>query len=301
MRQVTLTPRHKHKGGENGLLCRQEIGCVPHIERAGFDPTLVFLHGIGSSSESFAPLFEAFPKGPRLIAWNAPGYSTSKLLAKATPTASDYAEALEQFFDKLNLDKATIVGHSLGSLFAVAFALRAPARVSSIVLAASAQGYGIGADEPLPTKAADRLNDLARLGPEKFAEMRAPRLVFNPEVNPSVVALVRQEMARINPDGYAQAVHGLASGDLAAAVVRLDKKPAFIIGAQDQITLRDQTEAAMHSWAKAHGEMPSCISIPNAGHAVYVQEPAAFADALIKLVPEIHTRTPSHPEGEIHG
>ena len=177
----------------------------------------------------------------------------------------------------------------------------APARVSSIVLAASAQGYGIGADEPLPTKAADRLNDLARLGPEKFAEMRAPRLVFNPEGNPSVVALVRQEMARINPDGYAQAVHGLASGDLAAAVVRLDKKPAFIIGAQDQITLRDQTEAAMHSWAKAHGEMPSCISIPNAGHAVYVQEPAAFADALIKLVPEIHTRTPSHPEGEIHG
>ena len=101
MRQVTLTLRHKHKGGENGLLWRQEIGCVPHIERAGFDPTLVFLHGIGSSSESFAPLFEAFPKGPRLIAWNAPGYSTSKLLAKATPTASDYAEALEQFFDKL--------------------------------------------------------------------------------------------------------------------------------------------------------------------------------------------------------
>lgn len=298
---MTLAPLHKQTNDTKGVLRWQEICGVHFLERIGCGPTLVFLHGIGSSSDSFLPVFETFPEGPRLIAWNAPGYLTSTPLAAATPTSKDYAAALERFFDSLGLDEATIIGHSLGTLIAVAFALRAPERVSSIVLVASAQGYGIGADEPLPPKATDRLEDLESQGPEAFAEARAPRLVFDPERHPSVVAHVRQEMARINPKGYAQAVRMLASGNLAASVAKLRKKPAFIVGTEDRITPFEQTNAAMQTWKETHGDTPRCVSIPDAGHAVYVQAPLAFVEALLELVPDIQTPTPSHAEGELHG
>lgn len=278
-----------------------EMDGVQFLERPGSGPVCVFLHGIGSSSESFRPLFEAFPAGPRLIAWNAPGYLASNPLAAARPLADDYAVVLERFLDSLALKAVTIIGHSLGTLIGSAFALRAPDRVTFLVLAASAQGYGIGAGDALPLKAADRLKDLAQRGPAAFAEARAPRLVFDPESNPSVVARVQREMARINPEGYGQAVHMLATGDLAASVAQLRQKPGFIVGAGDRITPFDQTDAAMRAWAAAHGTPPRCISIPEAGHAVYVQAPEAFCDALFELVPDLQTSTPRHAEGELYG
>lgn len=298
---MALAVLHNQTNDANGVLRHQDMGGIHFLERTGIGQTLIFLHGIGSNSDSFIPLFETFPEGPRLIAWNAPGYLTSTPLAAARPTAEDYAVALERFFDGLDLDTATIIGHSLGTLIAVAFAARAPERVSSIVLAASAQGYGAQAEEPLPLKAADRLKDLESQGPEAFAEARAPRLVFDPERNPSLVARVRHEMARINPGGYAQAVHMLASGNLAASVAQVRQKPGFIVGAEDQITPLDQTNAAMRAWSETHGETPHCISIAGAGHAVYVQAPQAFCAALMELVPHIQTPTPSHAEGEFHG
>lgn len=285
----------------NALLRHDEIGGAHYLERTGNGPNIVFLHGIGSNSDSFAPLFEIFPEGPRLIAWNAPGYLKSEPLVEAKPAARHYARALEHFCNVLDLDKATFIGHSLGTLIAAAFALRAPERVSAIVLAASAQGYGIGAEEPLPPKASDRLEALKAQGRETFAEARARRLVFDPERHPAVVARVRQEMARINPGGYAQAVHMLASGDLAASVAQLRCKPAFIVGAEDRITPIGQTHAAMRAWAEANGDTPRCISIPEAGHAVYVQDPHAFCEALLDLLPHIQTPAHDHAEGEHHG
>lgn len=296
-----MPPSHTRTNDTDAGLRHQEIGGIRFLERRGTGPTFVFLHGIGSNSDSFEPVFKTLPEGPRLIAWNAPGYLTSAPLTVAKPTAADYAGALEHFFDRLGLDEATIIGHSLGTLIAVAFALRAPTRVSSVVLAASAQGYGIDANAPLPPNATERLKDLERLGAEAFAETRAPRLVFDPEHNPSVVASVRQEMARINSDGYGQAVHMLASGNLAASVAQLRQKPGFIIGAEDQVTPIAQTTAAMRAWTEVHGDTPRCITIERAGHAVYVQAPQAFCAALFELAPDLQTPMPSHAEGELHG
>lgn len=285
----------------NSLFCHREIGGISFLERRGPGPALIFLHGIGSNSNSFLPLFQAFPKGPRLIAWNAPGYLTSKPVAAERPVAIDYARVLERLFVNLGLDRATIIGHSLGTLIAVAFASKYPERVSSIVLASSANGYGIGDDDSLPIKARDRLKDLEIQGPEAFAATRARLLVAKPEQNPSAVSSVQKEMARINPDGYAQAVHLLASGNLASSIAQLKLKPSFIIGAEDQITPIHQTHSAMRAWEEVHGDKPPCISIRGAGHAVYLEATTEFCDALFKLTPELQTSAPSHAEGEFHG
>lgn len=273
---------------------------LAYVDRAGPGPVVVFLHGIGSSAESFRPLFERFPSGPRLIAWSAPGYLTSTPLKVEWPHADDYAAAAVGFLDDLGLDAAHIVGHSLGTLIAAAVGACAPDRVLSLTLAASAQGYGGTSGQPLPAAVASRVDDLAKLGGPAFAAARAPRLVFAPEDNPQAVARVQAEMARVNPGGYGQAARMLGCADLSGMMAGVDQQPGFIVGAYDQITPLSQTDAARSAWQAAHGALPDCISIPEAGHAIYVQQPDAFAEALQRLVPALSTQSPTAAEGECH-
>ena len=271
---------------------------ISYIERAGSGHVVVFLHGIGSNAHSFEPLFAHLPADLRLIAWNAPGYLSSVQLDASTPRALDYALALKRLFNAIGLERAHIVGHSLGTLIAAAFAEHAPDRVASLTLAASAQGYRIGDERRSTSTVAKRLDDLNALGPKEFAKTRAPRLVFRPDEHPRVVERVQSEMARICPESYAKAVQMLISGDLGASVSKLRNRIGFIVGSEDQITPIKQTKATADAYAAIRGHEPRIVSIPNAGHAVYVQAPRAFADALSLLVPELKDQTPTCAEGE---
>lgn len=125
------------------------------------------------------------------------------------------------------------------------------------------------------------------MGAQAFARARAPKLIHRPEDNPTLVARAAAEMARISPQGYGQAVHMLASGDLAASVARGRVSPGFILGAEDQVTPARQTQAAAEAWAAAHGRAPPVVTLAGAGHAAYLQAPKAFTAALISLVPEL--------------
>jgi pimeloyl-ACP methyl ester carboxylesterase len=254
-------------------------GGICYAERAGAGPAIVFLHGIGSNAGSFAQVFERVAQPYRLIAWNAPGYGGSAALVEDWPSAADYARALEIFLDDLGIASCILVGHSLGTLIAAAFAQTNPERVSHLVLAACAQGYGITDPAQMPAGVAKRITDLKSLGPDVFARTRAARLVHAPDAAPEVVARVEAAMAQVDPLGYAQAVRMLARGDLSATMAQVKTPCSFIIGAQDVVTPEAQTIAAARAWAEPRA-MPTITRIAEAGHAVYIQQPDAFAAAL---------------------
>ncbi len=262
-------------------------GGITYETRAGDGPVIVFLHGIGSSATGFETLFERLPPAYGLIAWNAPGYGGSVPLAADWPVAEDYAEALLGFLDDLAVERCVLVGHSLGTLMGAAFAKAHPTRVTQLILAASAQGYGVPVGDPLPEKAAKRIEDLATLGPQEFARTRAANLVHAPVTAPEIVAQVQANMAQVDPSGYAQAVRMLASGDLAGLMSDVTTPTDFITGAQDKVTPRPQTQAAAEAWAKTNSRTPRILDIRSAGHAIYVQQPDAFADALAGLLAPI--------------
>ncbi|QXT38237.1 alpha/beta fold hydrolase [Gymnodinialimonas ceratoperidinii] len=271
---------------------RQSTGEVSYLTRSGSGPVVVFLHGIGSNAASFAPVFDRLPADLNLVAWNAPGYLDSAPQAEPWPVADDYACALERFLDALGHRRVHLVGHSLGTLIATAFARRAPDRLDSLTLAAAANGYGVTPGGALSDKTAKRLEDLAALGPAAFAKARAANLVHDPEANPEIVAQVEAAMAQVNPEGYEQAVRMLASGNLAGDIGAVKMRPAFIIGAQDNVTPEAQTRAAADAWQAAHGAAPRVTEIDQAGHAVYLQQPDAFCDALMAQIAPASSRNP---------
>jgi pimeloyl-ACP methyl ester carboxylesterase len=271
---------------------RRSTGEVSYLARPGSGPVVVFLHGIGSNATSFAPLFDRLPGDLNLVAWNAPGYLSSAPLAAHWPVADDYAGALERFLVALGHRRVHLVGHSLGTLIATAFARRAPKRLESLTLAAAANGYGVVPGSALSDKTAARLEDLAALGPAAFAHARAGNLVHDPEANPEIVAQVEAAMAQVNPEGYGQAVRMLASGKLAEDIGAVQLRPGFIIGAQDRVTPEVQTRAAARAWQAAHGAAPRVTEIDQAGHAVYLQQPDAFCAALLDHLAQASSRNP---------
>lgn len=266
----------------------QKSAGVSFVERKGTGSCLVFLHGIGSHGASFEPLFDQLPPDLHLIAWNAPGYGTSDPLAQVWPMAGEYAEALSEFLRARGFGPVILIGHSLGTLIASAFAWAYPDRVSQLVLASCAAGYGVPMGGEMPASVAARINDLNAVGPSEFARTRAVRLVFEPEQNSDVVALVQDGMSKVNSSGYAQAVRMLASGTLFDTLRQVTVPCSFITGTEDHVTPPAQTLDAAKAWATSRGVTPEVAQIEQAGHAVYVQQPQAFAATLLRLVAPSH-------------
>ncbi|OAN73329.1 hypothetical protein A8B78_18575 [Jannaschia sp. EhC01] len=264
---------------------------ISYISRPGPGPVVVFLHGIGSHAASFVPLFDILPADLNLLAWNAPGYGASAPLGEDWPLPENYATKLAAVLDAMGHETVHLVGHSLGTLIASAFARRFPDRLHSLTLVAPATGYRVPRGGMLPEKVGARLDDLARLGPAAFATARAANLIHDPEAHPDLVAPVEAAMGQVNPVGYTQAVRMLASGDLPGDLSHVSLRPGFIIGAQDRVTPMAQTLAAAEAWETAYAEKPTITEIDQAGHAVYLQQPGAFCTALLTHMAAANART----------
>ena len=242
---------------------------------AGEGTPLVLLHGIGSNAESWASLMAALPPSLDVIAWDAPGYGASAPVGPASPTPTDYADALARVLDTLGHSRIRLMGHSLGCLFAGRFAALHPGRVEKLALLSPALGYGITSG-PLPPNVQARIDDLAALGPQDFAARRAARLVHDPENRPSVVEGVRRSMAAVNPAGYAQAVHALGAGDLLGDAPRLIMPTLVATGLEDVVTPPDNAR-------RLHAALPDPIRLvefPAAGHAMPQEFPRELAALL---------------------
>ncbi len=234
---------------------------------------VVLLHGIGSGSASWVRQLEALGASRRVLAWDAPGYGDSAPVSPASPQADDYADVLAAWLDALGVGRCVLVGHSLGAIVAARFAASHAGRVAGLLLLSPAGGYG-AADPALRARKRDaRLAMLAELGPLGLAGQRSGNML-SAAASEAARGWVRWNMARIVPAGYAQATHLLANADLASDLAPYCGPVAVAVGAEDAITPPD----ACARIAAAAG-VP-LQSIPGAGHAGYIEAPAAY-DALI--------------------
>lgn len=242
--------------------------------------TIVLLHGIGSNAGSFEPLFGTLPEAFDAIAWHAPGYGGSRSVVASFPRPDDYADALLSFIDALGLERVTLVGHSLGCLFAGSFAARHPVRVSALALLSPALGYGVKAGETMPETVQGRIDELCALGARDFAAKRAARLVYQPEAKPAVLNAVREAMAAVDPVGYMQAARALGAGDLLADAASLSMNTLVAVGAHDVITPPANARKLYDALPRPAGYH----EIPGAGHALPQENPAAVAGLLVNLI-----------------
>jgi pimeloyl-ACP methyl ester carboxylesterase len=236
---------------------------------SGSGAAIVFLHGIGSSSEGWEAQLAHFGKTHRAIAWDAPGYGGSGDLVPLAPAASDYADALAGLLDALGIARAALVGNSLGALMSAAFVRRHPARVSALVLSDAAAGHARLGEEERNEKLMQRLDDVAELGPAGMAEKRVAKLLGS-KAAPGARNASLRIMSKIRPKGYGQAARMLSLGDIFAELAGCRAPALVVCGAEDQVTPPEGNRKI----AAALGARFELIE--GIGHVPYVEAPERF-------------------------
>lgn len=250
---------------------------IGYLQRPGQGTPLVLLHGIGSDAQSWATTIAQLPPTVAALAWWAPGYGDSAPVKSARPVA--YAARLLALLDALDMPRVVLAGHSLGALFAGAFAARWPDRVAALALLSPALGYRVAPGDALPEGVQARIDELATLGPSAFAAKRAARLLYAPQDHPEIFAGVQRAMAAVNTEAYAQACQALGAGDLLGDAPHLAMPATILVGEQDLVTPPANAQALYE--AAPSGSTVEIV--PEAGHALPQQAPALVAARLAAL------------------
>lgn len=106
-----------------------------YIER-GEGPPVVLLHGNGVSLQDFiaSGLVDTLARRHRVIAFDRPGFGFSARPRSRRWTPQAQAALLRQALTRLGVEQPVIVGHSFGTIVALAMAIGAPDAVSGLVL-----------------------------------------------------------------------------------------------------------------------------------------------------------------------
>src|SRR2546422_9745590 len=119
-------------------------GVKLHCEERGAGPAVLFVHEYGGSCRSFDLQVEAFRARHRCVVFNARGYPPSEVPASVGSYSQYHAAAdIGAVLDGLAIQRAHLVGVSMGAASALQFALREPGRVLSATLV----GIGSGSDD----------------------------------------------------------------------------------------------------------------------------------------------------------
>ena len=112
-------------------------GTRVHYVMRGSGPPVVLLHGNNVTSADFeaSGLFDRLARNHQVIAFDRPGFGHSSRPRNRFWTPAAQAALLRRALAGLGIERPVVVGHSMGTMVALAMALDFPGSVSALVLA----------------------------------------------------------------------------------------------------------------------------------------------------------------------
>jgi pimeloyl-ACP methyl ester carboxylesterase len=259
-----------------------------YLERGGGRP-VVFLHGNVVTAEDFelsGLLDLAAERQFHVVAFDRPGFGYSDRPRGAMWTPARQADLLRQAFARLGIEHPIVVGHSLGTLVALALALDHPDAVSGLVLLSGYYHPTLRADVPLfSLPAIPIIGDLIRysVGPLFGAALLplAAKGMFSPLTVPERFTKGFPHGMPIRPSQIHAEAQDTATMDSAVAAMqhryRELRIPVVIMaGAKDRIV--DHRKHAV----RLHQEIAQSVLrlVPNVGHMLHHAVPQQVVDAI---------------------
>ena len=107
----------------------------------GEGPDILLLHGLGATKASFFEAAAALSRSHRVHALDLPGFGSSSKPAFAAYDAGYFADAVLGAMDAMGIERAHLVGNSLGGRVAIEVGLRRPERVGALGLLCPAVAF----------------------------------------------------------------------------------------------------------------------------------------------------------------
>jgi 3-oxoadipate enol-lactonase len=237
------------------------------VEGPADAPALVLLNSLGTDLRMWDAQAAALAGELRIVRCDARGHGGSPM-APAPWTLADLGGDVLGLLDRLEIERASIAGVSLGGATAVWLAAHAPERVDR--LAACFTSAYFGPPDPWLERAATVRAD----GVGAVSEAVLGRW-FTEAIDPALRARMKAMLEATPPDGYAAATEVVARLDLRDDFARVVAPALVVSGAEDAATPPAQGRALAAGIPGAE-----FVEIPAAAHLGNVERP----DAVTSLI-----------------
>ena len=244
-------------------------------------PAVVFLHGLGGSSYSWwAQLAACTGHGYRAIAYDQRGAGRSSM-PPGPYSIELWAEDLERLLDGLEVERATLVGHSVGCMIAEHAAVRLGERVRGLALIGGALRWrpeaGPVFEERVRLARAGRMDEIAQAVAQTGLSERCRQR------DPALHGLFCELIASNDPQAYAEWSAATAVGEM-VETERIACPTLALAGELDPVTPPAFAEANAAGVQDARAAV-----IEDAAHWCQLEAPAAVNARLVGLLDEIAT------------
>ena len=257
-----------------------------YYEDVGAGLPMIFVHEFAGEAASWAPQVRFFARRYRTIAYNARGYPPSDVPEDpAAYSQMQAAEDIRGMLDALKIDRAHIVGLSMGGYATLHFGLHYPERALSLVVAGA--GYGSKPDERdgFRRDSATIVERFERDGMQKVADIYAigPTRVQFRDKDPVGWQEFYDLLAKQSALGHALTMRGVQMQrpsvyELTERMAKLEVPTLVMTGDEDEPCL----EPSLHM--KRTIPTAGLVIIPKSGHTINLEEPDAFNRAVLDFV-----------------
>lgn len=239
-------------------------GATIHYEQAGSGEPLVFLHGVGSSSHTWAGQLEHFGQRFLAVAPDLRGYARSTA-APGTVSMKQFAADVADLIRHLDAGPARVCGLSMGGIVALTLWRDHPARVRSLVLADTWANH--------PVAAANQAERLAAIDSATMSELAAARMpaIYGPDAAPELVEKGVKAFASLDKAAYRAASADLWTQDLREVAITVTVPALVLVGEHDELTPLPLSEELASLIPNAQ-----LAVIPRAGHLSNEENPPGF-------------------------
>jgi pimeloyl-ACP methyl ester carboxylesterase len=238
-----------------------------HYEVHGSGPPLLLTHGYSSTSAMWQGQIDALSKRHKLIVWDMRGHG----LSDYPDDPADYNEALTvadmaALLDAAGADKAIVGGLSLGGYMSLAFYRAHPERVRALLIIDT--GPGFKKDDAREAWNKRALDTADRFEREGLAVLKS-------------ASRERSTVSHRDASGLARAARGMLTQRDARVIEILPdiKVPSLVVVGADDVPF---LAASDYMAAKIPGARKMVIA--SAGHAVNIDQPQAFIEAVVPFL-----------------
>ena len=244
-----------------------------HVTEAGSgSPTLVFLHYMGGSGQTWSSVIDRLSAAHRCIAPDLRGWGTSPRDAD-TYGLEAMAEDIAALVTDLGLTEYVLVGHSMGGKISQMLAGRRPAGLIGMVLVA-----------PAPPTPLIVSSEFRRAALERYQSRDGMEEVFLILTERPLALEVRE---RVIADTLAGAPAAKQSWfeegmelDISKAAAAIEIRTLVIVGAADQV----ETEASLRREVGQYVPQAVFEILPHVGHLSPLEAPDEVADAISRFL-----------------
>jgi pimeloyl-ACP methyl ester carboxylesterase len=249
-----------------------------YYEDTGAGEAMVFVHEFAGDHRQWEPQVRYFSRRYRCITFDARGYPLSDVPEADEKYSQDRArDDIKAITDHLGIERAHIVGHSMGAFATLHFGLRYPARALSLVLA----GCGYGAHPDAQQAFLDLTKRTADMFRSESMETAAAKYARSPG---------RLQYRAKDPRGYAEFAATLAEHSAegsALTMANVQRLRPSLWDLQDElkalelpvlIITGDEDDPCLDPGVFMKRLIPNAglAMVPKTGHTINTEEPALF-------------------------